>query len=63
METVIDAPHALLEDVRVNLRRREIGMTEHHLDGAEVCAAFEQMRGERMSERVRAERGAQTGLR
>ena len=36
-------------------------MAEHHLDGAEVGTAFEQVRGERVADHMRAERRADTG--
>src|SRR5689334_6644674 len=39
--------------VRIDLRGREIRMAEHLLHGAQVCAAFEQVRGERVAEQVR----------
>ena len=35
-----------LHDVRVNLRRRDIRMTQHLLDGPQIRAVFQQMRGE-----------------
>jgi hypothetical protein len=39
--------------MRVDLRRRNIGMTEHHLNRPEIRAAFEQMRRKRMAKHVR----------
>ena len=39
--------------VRVDLRRREAGVAEQLLDDAQVRAALEQVRGERVAERVR----------
>ena len=44
---------ALVRDVRVELGRGEIRMPEHLLDAAEVGAAFEQMRRERVAEEMR----------
>ncbi len=41
-----------VRDVRVALRRSEIRVAEHLLDGAEVGAAFEQMCRERMAEEM-----------
>src|SRR5258705_9938681 len=61
MKTVVHRPHPLLQHVGVNLRRREIGVAEHHLDGAEVGAALEQVRRERMPQHVRAERRGDAG--
>ncbi len=43
MEPVVDLPQARLEHVRVDLRRRQIGMPEHGLDRPEVGAAIEQV--------------------
>ena len=48
----------------VELCRREIGMTEHFLKGAEVSAALEQVGGERMPQEVRVHAaGLEPGLR
>jgi hypothetical protein len=46
MEAVVDRAHALLQHVSVDLRGGQIGVAEHHLDGSEIRAALEQMRGE-----------------
>ena len=55
-----------IEDVRVDLRRRAVAMAQELLHGADVAAVFEQMRGERMPERVRSgplrDAGAPHGL-
>src|SRR2546423_1090248 len=56
MKTVVHRPHPLLKDVRVNLRRREIRVAQHHLDGTQIGATLEEMGGERMTQHVRAER-------
>ena len=58
VEAIVDRPQPRLEHVRVDLRRRQIGVAEHHLDRAQIGAAFEQMRRERMAQDVRAERAA-----
>ena len=55
MKTIVQRPHPRIEDVRVDLRRRQIRMAEHHLDRAQVGAALEQMRRERVAQHVRAE--------
>src|SRR5689334_4204411 len=39
--------------VRIDLRRRDVGMPKHFLDRAQVRTAFEKVRRERMSQRVR----------
>ncbi len=41
-------------DVRVQLRGRHAGVAEHLLDAAQIGAGGEQMRGERVTERVGA---------
>src|SRR5258705_5292611 len=56
MKTVVDRSHPLLKHVRVDLRRREIGVAEHHLDGPEIGAAVEQVGRKGMAQHVRAER-------
>ena len=61
VKAVVDIPQTRLEHVRVDLRRREIGVPEHHLDGAQIGAALEQMRRERMPQDVRTERAADAG--
>jgi hypothetical protein len=40
---VIQLPTAPIGYVRIELGSRQIGMSEHFLNGAEVGAAFEQM--------------------
>lgn len=45
-------------DAGVDRRRREASMSEQLLDVADGCAAAKEMRGARVSERVRRERGA-----
>jgi hypothetical protein len=49
----VNGSKILAIDVRVDLRRRDVGMPKHFLDRAQVRAAFEQMRREGMSERMR----------
>ena len=49
--------------VRVELGRREIGVPEHLLHGAEVGAALEQVRRERVAQEVRVDAaGLEPGL-
>ena len=52
----MELPVHLLEvpaiDVGVDLRRRDAGVAEHLLDGAEVRAAFEEVRREGVAQRV-----------
>src|SRR5574341_270768 len=53
------APVRVLEsgagDMSVDLRRRNVGMPEHRLHGAQVGAAFEQMGREGVAQRMRAD--------
>ena len=53
MALEVDVAAAAVADVRVELRGAEIGVAEHLLDAAEIGAAFEQMRGERVAQEVR----------
>src|SRR5438067_3074730 len=59
VEAIVDAAQTRLEDVRVDLRRRQVGVPEHHLDGAQIGAALEEVRGEGMPHDVRAEHARQ----
>ena len=47
--------------MRVDLRRRDVGVAEHLLQRAQVAAAGEQMRRERVAQRVRAHPALQAG--
>ena len=53
MGVVVDAAKSPGVDVRVHLCRRERAVTEQLLDGAQVGAALEQVRGKRVPEAVR----------
>jgi hypothetical protein len=39
----------------VDLRRRDVGVAEEHLDGAKIGAAFEEMGGKSVAQHVRAD--------
>src|SRR5213080_4803551 len=54
MRREVDVLQALRGEVRVDLRRGDVGVAEHLLDGAQVAAACEQVRRERVAQRVRA---------
>ena len=43
----------LLIDMRIDLRRRNIGVSEHLLNNPQIGAVSEQMRRETMAEKVR----------
>src|SRR5262245_51346889 len=62
MEPIVDRAHPRLEHMRVDLRGRQVSVAEHHLDGAEIGAAVEEVRRERMTHDVRAERPWQARL-
>jgi len=51
----------LLDNMGVNLSRRNIRVTEHELDGTEVRAAFKQMRGKTVPQHMRRQRYAHAG--
>mgnify|MGYP003462921181 CR=1 FL=1 len=51
---VIDVLELLAREVRVHLRGGDVGVAEHLLDGAEVATSGQQVRGERMAQRMRA---------
>jgi hypothetical protein len=51
---VVDVLEALGRQVGVHLRRGDVGVPEHLLQGAQVAAAREQVGGERVAQRVRA---------
>ena len=53
MKLPVDRLQPLLIDVRVNLRRRNIGVPEHLLDDPQVRAIAQQVRRETVSEQVR----------
>lgn len=40
-------------DVRVNLRRRDVGMAQQFLDNTQIRAAADEVAGEAVAERVR----------
>ena len=46
MELLVHLPEVLPIHMRIDLRRRDVRMPEHLLDGSEVSATFEQVRGE-----------------
>src|SRR3954454_16186166 len=50
----VDVLQAVAREVRVQLRRGDVGVAEHLLDRAQVAAAGEQVGRERVPKRVRA---------
>ena len=53
MRLVVQLATAPIGYVGIELRRREIRVSEHFLDGAEVGAAFQEVGGEGVAEEVR----------
>ena len=43
MRLVVDILELLLDELRIDLRRADIGMAEHLLDGTQICSVLEQM--------------------
>ena len=62
MKRVVHLPQPRLEHVRVDLRRRQVGVAEHGLDRAQIGAALEQVRRKRVAQDVRTEVRADAGL-
>src|SRR5690606_1446989 len=50
-------------DVGIDLGGREVAVAQQHLHGAQIGAVVEQMRGERMAQRMRRYRRTDTGYR
>src|SRR3712207_1441404 len=57
----VDVLEALGREVRVELGGGDVGVAEHLLDGAEVAPAGEQVRRERVAQRVRAHAAVEAG--
>jgi hypothetical protein len=54
--------HALAGHVGVDLRGRQVAVTQQHLHHAQVGAVVQQVRGEGMPQRVRREFAAELNL-
>src|ERR1051326_3581413 len=61
MKLSMDCFQALLIDVRINLRRRNIRVSEHLLDDPQIGPVTEQMRGKTMSKQMRINVFRETG--
>ena len=53
MRGFVNVEQALRIDAGIDLSRRQAGMPKQFLDGAEIAAAAEQVRGEGMAQRMR----------
>src|SRR2546423_4465655 len=62
MKLVIDLLQPRSRNVGVDLRRGDVRVAEHHLDGPQIGAVLQQMRGERMPQHVRRNVCADAGL-
>ena len=52
MRRIDERGFAVACDVRIDLRRRNIGVSEHLLHAAQIRAAFDEMRGRGMAEHL-----------
>src|SRR5207247_3804482 len=59
VEAIVDGSEPGRQHMRVNLRRRQIGVAEHQLNRAQVGAPLEQVGRKRMAEDVWADRARQ----
>ena len=57
MFLVVEAAQALSGDMGVDLGCRQGGVAQHHLDGTEIGAVFDQMRCEGVADDVGADVG------
>ena len=62
MELSMHSFESLLIDVRVNLRRRDVGVAEHFLNNAQVRTVAQQMRRETVPEQMRINVFLQPGV-
>ena len=62
MESIVHRSQPRFEYVRVDLRRREVGVAEHQLNRAQIGAALEEVRSERVAQHMRADRSPQVCL-
>src|SRR6266849_5777230 len=59
MMSLVNLLQPLLDNVRVDLRCRNVGVAEHQLHRSQIRAALQQMRGKTMPQHVRSQRHAQ----
>src|SRR6202790_3088714 len=59
---LVDFLQALLDHMRVNLRRCNISVPQHELDGAQIGSPLQKMRGKAVTEFMRSQPSAQTQL-
>ena len=61
MVFLVEFFYAITGYMRIDLRRGDIGMAEHHLNRPQVRAAFQKMAGEGMSKHMRRDLLLDTG--
>src|SRR5437764_15088209 len=61
VEPIVHGAQPRLENVRINLRGRQIGVAQHHLNRAQVGTPLEQVRRKRMAHDVWPEHVRPTG--
>jgi hypothetical protein len=62
MKLSMNGLQPLLVDMSVNLRRRNVGMSEHLLDDPEIGAVAEKVRRKTVSEQMRIDVRFQAGM-
>jgi hypothetical protein len=62
MSRIEDLPEPVSRHMSVQLRRREVCVTEQLLDDAQICTPFEQVRGERVAQFVGVRGPGGTGV-
>ena len=63
MRLVIDILELFADEGRIDLRRGDVRMTEHFLNGMDIRTVFQQMCRERMAQRMRCDCLFDAGLR
>src|SRR6476619_3324456 len=61
VKAIVDLSQTRFDYMSVNLCSRQIGVTEHGLDRAQICPTLQQMRRKRMTQNMRAERRVNPG--
>lgn len=52
MELLVNLPEFGVSHVSIDLGGRDVGMTEHHLNTADISTVLEQVGGERVADNV-----------
>ena len=62
MKLLVYLSKLLVCDVRIYLRRLDIGVTEHYLDAADICAVFKQVCREAVAQDMRSHFAGDAGF-